>query len=376
MKPRDSSSDSTSTADFRLSPGPDLADDVERLIESVGERIGLRWSSLSRPLGRHRWSSRPRPGTHRAHPVRRSAPAASYGFRWRLLDSLTLRWWPQGITTSADACDSGAFNGRELVVVSWYAKGIRGRNPGVRLSFVDVTDRSRPTYRHVLLVEPVSDDSTGLVEPCPVRVHAGGIVWFGSTIWVADTYGGFRLFDVGDVVRLSGEEMAGHRYVLPQRTTYRCVTDEGAERFRFSFVSLDRGSAGDRSSASPELVTGEYGDAASSRRVARFRLDPTTGRLAVADGFARPTEVLADGPVRMQGVVSMGGRQYVSTSNGRRHRGSLWTRKPGDTAEDRGTVLAVGPEDLAYWPEHDELWNLSEHPLRRYVYAMPRGQFD
>lgn len=345
----------STAAEPRLSSGADLADAVERLVATHGRRVGL--EGLLSEVDR------------RAFAVEPPTSAAAYGFRFGLLDSLTLRWWPQGITTSADASEVGAVAGRELVVVSWYAKSFRGRSPGVRLSFVDVTDRSRPTYASVLLVEPVSD-GTGRVEARPVRVHAGGIVWFGPSIWVADTYGGFRLFDVADLVRASGAQMAGHRYLLPQRTTYSSVTDERTERFRFSFVSVDR------SGAVPWLMTGEYGDAASTRRVARFRLDAVTGRLAVGEGCSRPVKVVGDGPVRMQGVVGVRDREYLSTSNGRWRRGHLWTRDRGAAACDRGALLAVGPEDLSYWPEHDELWNVSEHPLRRQVYAIPRAQFD
>jgi hypothetical protein len=303
--------------------------------------------------------------------VKLPAPAASYGFRWDMLDSTTLRWWPQGITTSADASETGLVAGREVVVVSWYAKRFRGRSLGARLSFIDVTDRSRPTYRHVLLVEPVRDDRTGAVQPSLGNVHAGGIAWYGATIWVADTYGGFRLFHVDDLLRLSGDALEGYRYVLPQRSSYRAGADGSTQRFRFSFVSLDR------SGSVPHLLVGEYaGEADAPRRVARFALDPSTGGLAIADGRARPVEVVADGPVRLQGVACVRGQEYAATSNGRWHRGTLWTRQPGEAPHERGAVLAVGPEDLAYWPQHDELWNVSEHPLRRYVYAVPCAQFD
>lgn len=374
--------DSPSAAELWLTPGPDCSELVDEFVASHGQRVGVdglldslgldkldrrllgfpRWSSRF-----PRWSSLSRPeGPFRAVEAKPPAPMATYGFRWRLWDCLTLRWWPQGITTSADASDIGVVGGREVVVVSWYAKRIRGRSLGVRLSFVDVTDRDRPTYRHVLLVEPVRDDRTGVVAPRLVRVHAGGIFWHGPSMWVADTYGGFRLFDLHDVVRLGGDQIEGYRYVLPQRTSYRSAADEGAQRFRFSFVSLDRGGA------VPWLVTGEYGDMAATRRVARYRLDPGSGRLALTDdGCARPVEVMADGPQRMQGVVAVNGRHYLATSNGRWRRGNLWTTKPGEAAQDQGSVLAVGPEDLAYWPQRDELWNLSEHPLRRYVYALP-----
>ncbi len=126
----------------------------------------------------------------------------------------------------------------------------------------------------------------------------------------------------------------------------------------------------------PCLVTGEYGGADATRRLARFRIDPVSGGLALDDGVARPVEVSHDGPQRMQGAVSVGGRQYLATSNGRWHRGTLWSRQGDEALQERGPVLAVGPEDLAYWRQRDELWNVTEHPLRRYVYAVPRAKLD
>ncbi len=423
--------DSASVTDFWLTPEGDSAELVDDLVDFLGERVGIdgllsglgldrldrrpapsrwssaasrwssllrgvvstssttlhappsRWSSLSRPPGPFRWSSLSRPpGPFRwsslsrpqrpqsAYRVDAPAPAASYGFRWSRRDCLTPRWWPQGISTSADASATGRVSGRELVVVSWYAKRVRGRSLGVRLSIVDLTDRERPTYEHVMLVEPRVDAENGELRAGLVTIHAGGIAWFGSTVWVADTYGGFRLFDVADLTRVAGEGFEGYRYVLPQRSSYTAVTGLGAQRFRFSFVSLDR------TGAVPALVTGEYDNTGASRRVARFELDPGTGGLALRAGVASPVALLTEGPARMQGLVSVQGRQFISTSNGRWRRGTLWTRPESESPRQRGSVLAVGPEDFAYWPQRDEVWNLSEHPPRRHVYAMPRAQFD
>ena len=35
---------------------------------------------------------------------------------------------------------------------------------------------------------------------------------------------------------------------------------------------------------------------------------------------------------------------------------------------------APGPEDIVYWPETDLLWSVSEHPGRRWVFAMNRSR--
>lgn len=66
-------------------------------------------------------------------------------------------WYPQGITTSADAYESGAYKGDTVILVNWYDDGSDGIDRGVRVSFVDYSTPSAPTYRHVLLVEPSTE---------------------------------------------------------------------------------------------------------------------------------------------------------------------------------------------------------------------------
>jgi hypothetical protein len=36
----------------------------------------------------------------------------------------------------------------------------------------------------------------------------------------------------------------------------------------------------------------------------------------------------------------------------------------------------MGPEDLSWWPSTDELWSVTEHPDRRWVFCMKRDWFD
>jgi hypothetical protein len=38
-------------------------------------------------------------------------------------------------------------------------------------------------------------------------------------------------------------------------------------------------------------------------------------------------------------------------------------------------ALPFGPEDITYWPSMDTFWSVTEHPYRRWVYALNRGQF-
>ena len=46
---------------------------------------------------------------------------------WDAEDRRTRHWWPQGISTSADASDTGDIAGRRVIVTTWYAHDLPGR---------------------------------------------------------------------------------------------------------------------------------------------------------------------------------------------------------------------------------------------------------
>jgi hypothetical protein len=340
---------------IRLHHGRDLGDRVDALVGRLGGRCGL--DGVLDDLDRA------------ATVVVPPTNAADYAFRWNDEDFDDPVWWPQGITTSADAGhrpDGSTDTGRKVVVVAWYAKRVNGLTQGVRLSFVDVTDHAHPRYRHVLLVEPTRRRWSRKVGMRPVPVHAGGIVWYGSAILVADTLGGIRTFALDDVCRPPGA-WRGHDYVLPQRASYKAMNDRGVRPFRFSFVSLDQ------TGHQHQLIAGEYGRSGSQRLV-RFALEADRAAPVVERGVARPIELVTDTFTHMQGATMVDGVWYISSSRGPRP-GSLWVRRPGDPATEHREALATSPEDLSYWPHTDTLWNCTENPGMRYVYAMPRSQF-
>ena len=214
--------------------------------------------------------------------------AARQALTWDREDRRTTRWWPQGISTSADASDSERVAGRRLVAVSWYAKPVGGDGgQGVRVTFLDLDTRR---YRHVLLVT-TSLGPDGSVRLEPLRVHAGGLVWCGPWLHVAATGRGFLTCHVDDVLRVPDERASGdgsrlavegdrvssygYRYLLPVRFEHRAglsgrwsSLSRPQQRLRYSCLSLDR------SAAPPELVVGEYGRGDKTRRLARFALDP------------------------------------------------------------------------------------------------------
>ena len=307
--------------------------------------------------------------------------AVREAYRWDAYDERDELWYPQGISTSADASDTEDINGRRVVVTTWYSTGKDGIKRGSRVTFVDL-DSGR--YRHVLLVSPVFDKAGNLTLK-PMSIHAGGIVWAGPYLHVAATSRGFVTARVDDIMRVPGDDdhperfglegstlySFGHRYVLPVRFTYQAHADEGHEKLRYSFMSLDR------RSDPPALVAGEYAvDPDATTRLARYPLDPQTWQLASGDdGFSRPLAIDEGGVRQMQGAVIAGGRYHVTVSHGPWMPGTVFTGQPGAMREKRW-ALPMGPEDLSYWPSTNRIWSLTEHPRRRWIVSMDRTWFD
>lgn len=329
--------------------------EIDALAARLGTRVGL--DDVLGDLDR-----RGRRSLMRARAVRRA-------YTFDAADRRDPRWWPQGVTTTADASDDEEVAGRRVVAIAWYAKELPGDEvkQGSRITFFDLDTRR---YRHVLLVRPVVTDGVAGVEP--LTVHAGGIVWHGPYLHVAATARGFHTCRLDDLMRADSDDVSthGYRYVLPVRFSYRAETDEGHERLRYSFLSLDR------SADPPEILAGEYGRGSEvTRRLAHFPVDPETLLLATEDdGTARPS-LLDDGVGQMQGAVVARGRYHLTVSKGPRTFGSVYTGRPGEFRRHRWAT-PMGPEDIAYWPSTDELWSVTEHPRRRWIFSMRRSWFD
>ncbi|MCF6376717.1 hypothetical protein L2K70_03795 [Nocardioides KLBMP 9356] len=349
--------------------------EIAALAEVLGEPTGL-----DGVLGDLKWEVR------RSRVPRLLGRAVREAYRWDDYDEQDEQWYPQGISTSADSSDTEAFqtatgDGRRVVVATWYSTGKDGTKRGSRVTFVDLDARK---YRHVLLVAPVFD-KTGRLALKPMSIHAGGIVWAGPYLHIAATSRGFVTARVDDIMRVSGDDAHperfgidgrtlysyGHRYVLPVRFTYQAYADEGHEKLRYSFMSLDR------RSDPPALIAGEYAlDPDASTRLARYPLDPQTWQLAVGDdGFSRPLAIDEGGVRQMQGAVIASGRYHVTVSHGPWTPGSIHAGQPGSMTEHRW-ALPMGPEDLSYWPSTDRIWSVTEHPRRRWIVAMDRAFFD
>lgn len=362
-----------SAMDFEYTQGVHLARTEENVAEIdalgalLGGRVGV--EAVLADLNRQ------------GRPAARWGRAVTTAFTWDHQDRVTPRWFPQGISTSADAADDELIGGRSVLVVAWYFQDRHGDNHGSRLTFVDLATLR---YRHVLLVVPRMQD--GRVTLAPLEVHAGGIVLRGPYVHIAATTRGFVTCRLDDLLRIpdgvggrqlrrlgvEGDQVAsyGYRYVLPVRFGYRAAADDGHERMKYSFMSLDR--TGDP----PTIMAGEYSRGGGANRLARYPLDPATSLLRSGDdGVARPIHIDAGGLSSMQGAALARGRHHVTVSRGPLLPGSVYVGEPGAFRQHR-FATPMGPEDIAYWPSTDLLWSLSEHPRRRWVFAMRRSFFD
>ncbi|KAL8838849.1 MAG: hypothetical protein Q9170_001971 [Blastenia crenularia] len=277
-------------------------------------------------------------------------------------------WYPQGISSSVDAGDS-KYNKNHLFLVSWYAK--KDEEKGVRISFVN-TNVSPPKYRQVLLVEPTGTSSKPSFKT--VRVHAGGIAWYGNLLYVADTNNGIRIFDVDHIWKVKDGDGAGrqsngdyhaygYRYVMPQVRQYQSHGDPKNHDYTYSCLALDR------TSNPTSIVFGEYYHVAQgdNSRVARFDLNSTTKLLKVnKDDVATASKVFLHGNHRVQGAITVNGRYFLSQSN-EDVPSDIIGFTPGDKSAKEYRVFPPGAEDLTYDKAADTLWTLTEHAGERYI---------
>ncbi len=306
------------------------------------------------------------------------------GFEWNSGDGDVDYWWPQGLTGSADASEANAVAGEAVALVSWYHKPDvdpnTDINKGARISWVKTTGLSDLRYRHLLLVDPYTDAS-GRPNFRPKPTHAGGIVWFGRYLYVAETSSGFSVYDMERMFEVStgldhhigyneadGKYYAAnYKYVIPRVGGYTLCAESCCARF--SFASLDR------STQPPTILSGSYTNANTSGHLHRWPLNPATGRLATTQGVSFSGEVLHMGVLKAQGALSYGGRYYISSSHPKTSgSGSLYAGQVGAQWVNRGGPYL--PEDLHYSPSSDRLWSLTEPPGRRVVYGVLRAHID
>ncbi|MEZ4459007.1 MAG: hypothetical protein R3E66_04625 [bacterium] len=292
-----------------------------------------------------------------------------FGFRWNAGDMATTDWYPQGVTGNEDAGQAG-----RMLLVTWYDHNETALEKGVRVSVVDL--RSSPiTYRHILLVEPNGNSFGPVLTGGGGSLHAGGMVWFGDYLYVADTGNGFRVFDLSKIIEVKNTDDTerigvsggrvdafGYRYIAGQIARYRMTSDSC--NIRFSFAGLDR------VSNPPLIVSGEYRVDEPGGRLARWPLSADGWLKELSDGSVRAVDAFVGGQTRMQGGLTRGDEIYISSSSQAGSLGRLYRTKVGQ--ESKITAWVYGAEDLYLEGSTDRIWTAAEHPNARDVVSIPR----
>ncbi|PGH15723.1 hypothetical protein AJ80_05431 [Polytolypa hystricis UAMH7299] len=287
-------------------------------------------------------------------------------------DASGLKWFPQGVTTSADATETGAYNGDVVNLVSWHCDYYYLGKRGSRISFINMNEGVKRAYRNVLLVEP----TTGGAEPnfqAIAGLHAGGIFWYGDFLYVASTNTGVRVFDLRHIYEVSegngigrvgsGYQAFGYDYVLPQVRSYNWVPKTGVDNFRWSYIGLDR------TSSPARMIAGEYNTGAPNRLI-HFDLDSSTKLLSAdSQGVATASQAVSHGLTKIQGTVTINDKYYMTQSGG-----SLWTFSWKDGEIQNKDVFPSVPQDLSYQAGYG-LWGLMEMPWNRHVFAIDHKKF-
>eukprot|EP00211_Chloroparvula_japonica_P006351 CAMPEP_0119151848 /NCGR_PEP_ID=MMETSP1310-20130426/46894_1 /TAXON_ID=464262 /ORGANISM="Genus nov. species nov., Strain RCC2339" /LENGTH=402 /DNA_ID=CAMNT_0007144157 /DNA_START=80 /DNA_END=1288 /DNA_ORIENTATION=- len=307
------------------------------------------------------------------------------GLEWNDGDASTALWYPQGVTVRHQP--DGVSDG-EYLLASWYSKE-DDPNKGVRVSLVEGTTLQ---YRHLLLVELYENDSppTGTAPTADFRavpIHAGGIASVGRYLYVADTWAGYRVFDLAACLEVStglsdsiGLQSDGsyqafnYRYIVPQVNRYLNVSGDP----RVSWVSYSPPT----STAPPVLSSGEYDSGSTQGRLFQYVVNQTSGRLAVDErGIVLSPHncSIVGGETKMQGGFWNPSTQQwaLSCSSQVGSVGALYVSAPTGGQPDVQQVWAYGCEDLTMgslvWSPasaKEGLYTLTEFPDSRCVFSV------
>jgi hypothetical protein len=311
----------------------------------------------------------------------------------RSLDSSD--WVPQAVASSNEAA-VGGYAGPPAVAVTWYqprpdhTAGAADDPQNDRVTFVNTPASGKSaTYRHVLLVEPVIEN--GKLNLRRVKLHAGGVAWYGNILYVASTGGGVRAFDLRRIfavdtakdlvgldtstpsdAHLYGESFA---YVILQVGNYK-KTDTACLRsptttnsgLCFSGVTVDR-SASPVSLLSYEYRTqSEMAAAKVGTRIVHWPLDRSTGLLArAADGNVHSGTLYLTPTYQVQGVSIDHTTFFLSTSQS---GGTFYREVDGDGVAPDKSTWVQGAETTSFTTSSfgNRLWSATEVPGRRMLF--------
>ncbi|MEU3605454.1 hypothetical protein AB0E83_08325 [Streptomyces sp. NPDC035033] len=348
-------------------------------------------------------------------PCHETNAAGAKGFCWddTYGDDSKNHWVPQGIAGSGESAANQQIVGdRQVVVAGWHSdrdgsEPVYATDQLMRVTFADVTDRTRISYRHVLLVTPTS---TGY-EALPG--HADSVTWYKNFLYVS-TASGFAVFDLnrvwlmdeslGGVGVTNGRNAAAwHKYALPEVNRYQHQWGiEGSPGYdadtapeQYDPENCDTGNASnpppcfagvslDDSGAQPALVTTEVGHLlkdqpqsfSTVRTIVRWPLDRASGLLATQGGIARPEAAFESTVSGANGIAMNRGRIVISAAcpefiGGKTViPGCLYHAWPGEPVR-LWTRTGIYGQNVMYWPSTNEMWTINEKSGNRTVFHIP-----
>lgn len=303
-------------------------------------------------------------------------------------DQSSVSWVPQGVASTAEASANGRVQGQRATAVSWYRRTIPDKSSrGIRVSLFRTPTGGRTVhYNHVALVVP-SVDAKGYLTFSDLRIHAGGLAWYGPYLFVPDTSRGVRVFDTRQIhpVALGSSTGAARaaatptavdaRYVVFQVGTY-LMPRKGCGGVAplplcFSTLSIDRSTSPPRLVAAEFLSKSEYGSLRRGASVAAWDLGPDSLPALESDGItARSDNVLINYAHSLQGLAVDQTRREMYTSSSTIKNGWFWYERDGDGKAPRKTSeWPAGAESLTVG-RSGKLWSVSELVYRRVVFSV------
>jgi hypothetical protein len=288
------------------------------------------------------------------------------GFAFDAEDQNTKDWYPQAVTTTADADPkTGLLDGKKWTAVTWHSAD----GKSARISFLDTTHPDQPEsarYRNVALMVP-NAKGDGLE---PLASHVGGVSWVGHYLYVAQTGGGVRVFDANQLLHVedASKVPAGTgQYVLPQVGYYHVQRAPGEKPHAGSGSSpLFSGLSVDHSGSPPALLSQEYDAEHPGGRIVRWPIDAATGKLGEsADGVVQATDAWNVPLKRLAGMVRLKDGFRLATMGS---PGELWSARDGGKPQ-RTDSLAKGIQQFSYDATLNKIWTVAEHPGHRMVWS-------